>query len=214
MFAQDPGPSLVGDAAGIHENDFVIDVCAAPGGKSMDAADRLRGTGMVLSRDKNSEKTDLIEENRKRLGLANVTTQVWDASCYDERLEGRADVVIADLPCSGLGDMARKPEIRYRSSEEECRKLAAIQSEILGVVSRYVKPGGKLIYSTCTVDREENEDQRDWFLSESGFHAVPFEPAGTGFSEKETLAQGFLQLLPGIDPSDGFFISVFERGRQ
>ncbi len=212
LYVQDAASSLVGEAADIKKNDLIIDVCAAPGGKSMDAADRLRGTGMVLSRDRTIEKIALLDENKRRLGLTNVITQVWDAACYDERLEGAADIVIADLPCSGLGDIAGKPEIKYRASEEECKKLETLQHDILSVAARYVKPGGKLIYSTCTLNRGENEDQRERLLSESDLHAVPLRLSYTEFSEKETLAQGYLQLLPGIDRSDGFFISVFERG--
>ncbi len=212
IFAQDAASALVGEAAGIHENDLIVDVCAAPGGKSMDLADRLHGSGMVLSRDKSDEKVSLIEDNKKRLKVSNVRAQVWDATCFDERLEEKANVVIADLPCSGLGDMAKKPEIRYRASEEECRQLAALQRDILSVARRYVKPGGRLIYSTCTIDSEENEDQRRFILSDERFRAVPLNTEYGEFSEKETLADGWLQLLPGIDPCDGFFISVFERG--
>ncbi len=211
IFAQDAGPSIVGEAADIQKDWLILDVCAAPGGKSMDAADRLDGTGMVISRDKSEKKTDLIRENTARTRLLNVTSQVWDATVFDESLEGKADLVIADLPCSGLGDMARKPEIRYRVSEEECQKLIALQRDILSVIWRYVKPGGKLIYSTCTVNKGENEDQREWFLSNFPFRPAPLNTGSFYLSEKETLTEGYLQLLPGIDPADGFFISVFVR---
>ena len=208
---QDFSSSLAGDAAGIREGDSVLDVCGAPGGKGLHAAELLKGTGMVTIRDISGQKTALIRENIERGGYANAKAEVYDALVFDDAWEAKADVVLADLPCSGLGIIGRKPDIKYNMTPEQMEALASLQREILSVVWRYVKPGGTLVYSTCTIDRQENEENREWFLSQ-----FPFEPVdirgrlGDGFAE-ESLKDGYIQLLPGVHPCDGFFISVMRR---
>ena len=134
-----------------------------------------------------------------------------DALVFDPASEEKADIGLADLPCSGLGIMGRKPDIKGRMTRQTQRDLAALQREILSVVWRYVKPGGILIYSTCTIDRLENEDNAAWFLKEFPF--IPLDigerlPAGV---EGISAQKGMLQLLPGMNPFDGFFISLFKR---
>lgn len=211
---QDVSSSLAGDAAGIRTGDVVLDVCGAPGGKALHAADLLAGTGKVIVRDISEHKVSLIEENIRRSRFDNVQAQVWDALKLDPEMEEKADVVIADLPCSGLGIIGRKPDIKYNASPEKLAEVAALQREILSVVWRYVKPGGTLVFSTCTINREENEANREWILSH-----LPFEPediSGRLGKSIEALAEksvreGYIQLLPGIHPCDGFFISVMRR---
>lgn len=208
---QDFSSSLAGDAAGIREGDCVLDVCGAPGGKGLHAADLLKGAGTVTIRDISERKADLIRENIARGGYENVKAEVFDALVFDANWEEKADVVLADLPCSGLGIIGRKPDIKYNMTPIQMAALSKLQREILSVVWRYVKPGGTLVYSTCTIDRQENEENRDWFLRE-----FPFEPVditgrlGEEFTE-ESLREGFIQLLPGIHPCDGFFIAVMRR---
>lgn len=211
---QDLSSSLAGDAAGLQPGDFVLDVCGAPGGKGLHAAELLCGTGMVEIRDVSSKKIAMIEENIARSGCKNARAVLWDARIKDASMVERADAVLADLPCSGLGIIGRKPDIKYNASPEGISSLAALQREILSVVWQYVKPGGTLVYSTCTVSREENEKNRDWFLER-----FPFEPVdltgrlGAGFSEK-SLQDGYIHLLPGIHPCDGFFIAVMRRKKK
>ncbi len=211
---QDASSILCGEAVPLKEGDLVLDVCAAPGGKGLHCADRLRGSGQIIMRDISGHKCAQIEENIRRSRLANVRAALWDARKPDPALEGKADVVLADLPCSGLGIIGRKPDIKYRATPEGLANLEALQREILSVVWRYVKPGGCLVYSTCTVNRRENEENRAWFLRE-----FPFEPVdlsgrfGPSFGE-ESLREGFIQLLPGIHPCDGFFIAVMRRKRE
>jgi len=208
---QDVSSSLAGDAAGIREQDVILDVCGAPGGKSIHAADLLKGTGLVVVRDISESKVRLIEENILRSGFSNLRAEVQDALIFDPEWEEKADVVIADLPCSGLGIIGRKPDIKYNMTPKQLEDLALLQREILSVVWRYVKPGGTLVYSTCTIDKKENEENRSWFLRE-----FPFEPVdirsrfGTQLGE-ESLKEGYIQLLPGIHPCDGFFIAVMKR---
>ncbi|MDD6282890.1 MAG: transcription antitermination factor NusB [Oribacterium sp.] len=193
---QDYASQQVGMIADPKPGDLVVDVCAAPGGKSCHAAALLNGTGMVDARDLSSEKVRMIDENIRRLGLSNIRTKVWDARIPDESLiqtdgSGKADIVLCDLPCSGLGIIGKKPDIRYSVSLEDIKSLQQLQREILKTAVCYVKPGGKLLYSTCTLTREENEDNAAWIETELGLQKV-----------KE------IKFLPG-NPSDGFFISEF-----
>lgn len=211
---QDISSSLVGDAVGIREGEQVLDVCGAPGGKSLHAADLLRGTGSVTVRDLSEAKVALIEDNIARSGFTNIRAEVWDALEFDPEFEEKADVVFADLPCSGLGIIGRKPDIKYNASPEKLLELSKLQREILSVVWRYVKPGGRICFSTCTINPGENEENRSWFLEH-----FPFEPVditgrlGREFEtgSEKTVQEGYLQLLPGIHPCDGFFLSVMQR---
>ena len=169
------------------------------------------GTGQVIVRDLSEEKVERIRENIARSGFENVRAEVFDAREFDPDLEGKCDIVIADLPCSGLGVIGRKPDIRYHASEEGIASLAALQREILPVVCRYVKPGGTLVYSTCTTTGEENIDNFRWLVKESGFLPVDITDRFPEGLRKETMKDGYVQLLPGTDPCDGFFISVLSR---
>lgn len=169
---QDVTSAFVGELADPREGDYIIDVCAAPGGKSLHLSDKLNGTGMVEARDISPEKTALIEENMARAGAGNIKALVWDALVMDEEAREKADIVIADLPCSGLGIIGKKPDIKYNMTEEKMAGLAGLQRDILSVVWQYVKPGGILVYSTCTIDRMENEDNAVWFLEQFPFEGV------------------------------------------
>ncbi|MCC8024104.1 MAG: 16S rRNA (cytosine(967)-C(5))-methyltransferase RsmB [Clostridium sp.] len=208
---QDVTSALVGEAASPKRGDYIIDVCAAPGGKSLHLADKLEGTGLVEARDLSVQKVSLIEENRIRCGYDNVRTVVWDALQTDEDAFCKADIVIADLPCSGLGIIGKKPDIKYNMTREKMEELAGLQRDILAVVWQYVKPGGLLVYSTCTIDVLENEENVQWLKEQ-----FPLEPAdlsqrlGNVVSEP-SLRDGYVQFLPGIHAFDGFFISVFRR---
>lgn len=195
---QDYASQQVGIEAEPKPGDYVVDVCAAPGGKSCHIAELLKGTGHVDSRDLTEDKIALIQENIKRLSLTNITARAFDARIIDNSLlydngKGKADIVIADLPCSGLGIIGKKPDIRFSASLDSIKELQTLQREILTTVTKYVKDGGKLIYSTCTLSREENEDNRDFIEKLPGFHLVKEE-----------------KFLPG-KPSDGFYLCVFKK---
>ena len=209
---QDASSALVGEIAAPRPGDYVIDVCAAPGGKSLHLADRLNGTGTVEARDLTPQKIGMIEENIARCRMPGVRAVLQDALAYDPDSREKADIVLADLPCSGLGIMGRKPDIKYHMTPEKMRELAALQREILSVVWQYVKPGGFLLYSTCTIDRLENEENVRWFAENFPFEPVDLSnrlPAGvTGGVSRQ---KGCLQLLPGAGPFDGFFISLLKR---
>ena len=153
----------------------------------------------------------MIEANISRCGLQNMRALVWDALVPDESAVERADILIADLPCSGLGIMGRKPDIKYNASEAGIAQLAKLQRDILSVVWRYVKPGGRLIFSTCTISSQENEDNAEWFQEHYPFRPVNLENILNEQLWRPFLKQGRIQFLPGTDPADGFFISVFQR---
>lgn len=204
---QDQSSCLAVLAAGIQKGDLVVDVCAAPGGKTMYAAGLAGEGGRVISRDLTEYKTALIEENVDRLGLDNITVEVHDARIQDAALLGKADVVIADLPCSGLGIMGRKNDIKYNVTRDNIKELAQLQREILDVVCGYVKPGGTLIYSTCTINSMENQKNAEWFLEKHDFDRCSIDDIVPGHGGEN----GYVTLLQGIDECDGFFISKFVR---
>lgn len=208
---QDVSSMLAVQAAGIKTDDTVIDVCAAPGGKAVHAACKLNGTGHVLARDISEYKTELIQENIDRFGYHNIDTQVWDATVADETLTETADVVIADLPCSGLGVIGRKSDIKYHVTDESLDSLVTLQKQILETVSRYVKTGGTLLYSTCTIHKEENEKMAEWIAANLPLEPVSLDDCLPEVLRSETTAKGFLQLLPGIHRTDGFFIAKFRK---
>lgn len=179
------------------EGDYCIDVCAAPGGKSLHLADLMHGTGMVEARDLTEYKVGLIEENIERTAAYNIRAVQMDATVLDEASVEKADVVLADIPCSGLGVLSKKTDLKYRMTQEQQEELVELQRKILSTVWQYVKPGGTLVYSTCTVHKEENEKNVEWFLENCPF-----------------ILKEQIQMLPGVDTWDGFFIAKLERKRN
>lgn len=208
---QDVTSALAGEAASPREGDYIIDVCAAPGGKSLHLADKLKGTGMVEARDLTWQKVSLIEENRLRCGYSNMKAVVWDALQLDPDAINKADIVIADLPCSGLGIIGRKPDIKYNMTVEKTKELAALQRDILSVVWQYIKPGGLLVYSTCTINPLENEDNAQWLRESFPLEPVDLSNRLGSVVNEPSLKEGYIQFLPGVHPFDGFFISAFRR---
>lgn len=204
---QDESSMLIGLIAGLKEKDYVIDVCGAPGGKALHAAELLTGTGQVETRDATDYKVALIEENIERMGLQGIRAVKMDARVLDESSINKADVVIADLPCSGLGVIGKKPDIKYNMTEEKQKELVKLQREILSVISSYVKDGGILIYSTCTVNCEENLGNVEWFTKNFPFHRESISNYLPKSLISDTQEEGYIQLIPGIHTSDGFFMA-------
>ena len=245
---QDESSMLPVLCAGIKAGDYVIDCCAAPGGKTIQAADalyvaegRMQGTlcsvdtktvqeksalyddgkagrpgdvaaqGLISARDLSELKISKIRENKERCGFGNIEVMSWDALLNRQEDIGRADVVIADLPCSGLGIIGKKPDIKYNVSQEGLSELSLLQKKILGTVAEYVKPGGVLVYSTCTLNPGENEENFRFLCGLCGL-----EPESlNGYLPKElhsdTTRNGYLTLLPEAGKWDGFFVSRFRR---
>jgi len=195
FYVQDISSMMVAEAAAPAKGSYIIDVCAAPGGKSSHLAEKLEGTGMVEARDLTEYKVSLIEENIERHGLENMNAVQMDATVLDEASIHKADVLVCDLPCSGLGVMGKKTDIRYKMTPEKQKDLVELQRKILSVVYDYVKPGGTLVYSTCTIHKQENEGNVEWFTK--------------NFKEFEVISQE--QIFPGEIYHDGFFIAKLRR---
>lgn len=186
----------------------VLDACAAPGGKSFAAAIRMKNQGEIVSCDLHEKKLRLVESGAKRLGISCIRTLAADASKAKEDWNSAFDLVIADVPCSGFGVMRKKPEIRTRGREEASR-LPEIQGRILDNLSAYAAPGATLLYSTCTVLRQENEDIVESFLQRH----PDFTPLDFTVGERQS-ENGCFTFWPHIDGTDGFFVSKLVRGKR
>ena len=208
---QDVSSMLVAEIADPKKTDYVIDLCAAPGGKSLHIGDKMEGFGTVDARDVSQYKVNLIEENIRRTGSINVQTRVQDATVFDVDSECLADIVLADVPCSGYGVIGRKPEIKYRSTSQKQEELVILQRNIMDKAAEYVKPRGVLIFSTCTIAKEENEENMMWFMNNHPFKLESIDPYIPDELKSETTSLGYLQLLPGVHGTDGFFIARFRR---
>lgn len=212
FYVQDISSMLVAHIAEPKEGDNVIDVCAAPGGKALHMAELLNGTGHVQARDLSDYKVNLIRENILRSGINNIEAVRWDATVLDEESVEKADIVIADLPCSGLGVLGKKTDLKYKMTEQTQKDLVALQRDILSKVKAYVKPSGTLIYSTCTIHEAENMGNVEWFLSENNeFKLVSVKEDLCEELRGSVEKEGCLQLLPGVHESDGFFIAKFKK---
>lgn len=207
LYIQDPASRLAAEASGVATDANVLDCCAAPGGKSMALAIKMEDQGKILSCDLHPHKKKLIAASAKRLHLESITAEIVNAKDFTPQFVESFDLVFADVPCSGLGVIAKKPDIRYKEAEN-LADLPQIQKDILANVSQYVKPGGVLIYSTCTVLKRENQDvvfdflkQNPQFVLES--FSLP-KPIGE-------VKDGFITFYPHQFGTDGFFIAKFRK---
>ena len=205
FYVQDGAAWLSVQCAGIGTGDRVLDCCAAPGGKSFAAA--ICGAGEITSCDIHPHKVELLQKGADRLGFSNIHPMCQDATQFVSQWQEQMDVVIADVPCSGYGIIRKKPDIRYKSPKS-MEELPALQYQILENQSRYVRPGGTLLYSTCTLAYRENEGVVEKFLqqhSEYGLEKLPLP------EEIEQTCEGMLTLIPGQYDTDGFFICRMRR---
>ncbi|WP_079508386.1 16S rRNA (cytosine(967)-C(5))-methyltransferase RsmB [Mesobacillus jeotgali] len=210
---QDESSMLVAHALGIKDEEVILDACAAPGGKSSHIAEKLGNSGKVISLDLHEHKVKLISQNAERLGLENIEAKKMDSRQAAEQFEhGSIDRVLLDAPCSGLGVMRRKPDMKYTKKEQDLSQLQSIQLSLLKSVAPLLKAGGTLVYSTCTVDREENQEVIKEFLREH-----PEFSGDTTLAERmpeaiRPLIHGFdVQILPQDFGSDGFYIACLRK---
>ncbi|WP_413301377.1 16S rRNA (cytosine(967)-C(5))-methyltransferase RsmB [Bacillus sp. 1P10SD] len=210
---QDESSMLATYALGAEKNEFVLDACAAPGGKSTHIAEKMNNTGEVISVDLHQHKVRLINDNARRLGLENIKTSVSDSRHLQDKFKNVLfDRILLDAPCSGLGVMRRKPDMKYTKTEKDLERLSIIQQDLLKSVSPLLKKGGILVYSTCTVDKEENENTVMKFLENN----PDFEPDLTFKNRMPEAVQPFitgydLQVFPQDFGSDGFYIAVLKK---
>ncbi len=207
FYIQDAAAKLSVLCAGLQPGQRVLDCCAAPGGKSFAAAIALQGQGSIISCDIHAHKIELIAKGAERLGFQNISAKQQDATEFYPQWEDTMDTVIADVPCSGLGIIRKKPDIRYKDLAA-LMELPPLQEKILDNAARYVKPGGLLLYATCTLVRAENEDMVERFLRfHPDFSTEPLQ-LPSPFPKNES---GMLALVPGEYDTDGFFFCRLRR---
>ncbi len=208
---QGEGSMLAAEAVGVRHGMNVLDCCAAPGGKTAYMAERMDGTGRVYAWDLHAHRVELIRAAMRRLHLDNVRLAARDATAMREELAGSMDAVLLDAPCSGLGVMDDKPDVKYRHSPEGIAALCATQQKLLETCCRYVKPGGVLVYSTCSILKDENERQIARFLKEHDEFAIDALPETIPASLRAHCTPYGLQLLPSRDGVEGFFVARMKR---
>ncbi len=198
FIVQGEASSLVGEVINPSKEKLVLDTCAAPGGKAIHMASIMENTGKVIARDIYKHRLDLMNENAKRLGLDNLVVEEYDATKLDLGLKNKIDYCLVDAPCSGFGTIRRNPEIKYNRTYEDLISLAKLQESILETSKDYVKIGGTLVYSTCTIGSLENDNIVNRFLAKN---------------DNYKLDGDFIKLYPSLDNTDGFFIAKMTRIR-
>lgn len=211
--AQDESSQLIAPIVAPTPGTFGIDACSAPGGKATHLAQLMNNSGKVLAIDLYPHKIKLLEESASRLGIDIIETKVWDGRKLASKWEKQADFVLVDAPCSGLGVLRRRPDMRWRKEIEQISELQEIQSRILQSAGACVKKGGTLVYSTCTVTREENLEQVENFTKNNpDFQLVSLKPyLPESLQEETAVEKGYLQLWPHRHGTDGFFVARWER---
>lgn len=209
FYVQDESSMLVGRAVNPQPGMRVLDLCSAPGGKATHLAQLMRNQGEIIACDIHEHKLRLIEENARRLGVSCIKTLLNDAGALREEWLNAFDRVLVDAPCSGMGVLRRRAEARWRKQRKDLKLFPPLQLAILNNAARYVKEGGRLVYSTCTIEQAENHYLIEEFLTQnSQWQRVPLTHPLTGEMEEE------LQLLPQRDGVDGFYICVLERKQK
>lgn len=206
---QDESAMLVAPSMELTEESIVLDLCSAPGGKTTHISEIINNKSKVYAYDVHQNKLSLIEENAKRLGIKNIETDVCDAAVFNKELKEIAHRVLMDVPCSGLGIIRKKPEIKWTKNEKEIKNIIDIQRKIMNNGASYLKKGGILLYSTCTLNKEENEENINWFLKKH----KNFKIEHLYYGDVDNIIyhkEGFVSILPN-DKMDGFFIAKLKK---
>jgi len=206
---QDESAMLTALSMDVLENLKVLDLCSAPGGKTTHIAELMRNTGHVAAFDIHKNKLSLIKQNLDRIGITNTTCDVMDATVYSEDLFECADRILIDVPCSGLGIIRKKPEIKWSKHIKDIKSIIDTQRKIMENASKYVKKGGVLLYSTCTLNKEENENNVDWFIN--AHPEFKIEPVSLGKLDNINYSdKGYVTIFPN-EYMDGFFIAKIRK---
>lgn len=207
---QDESAMLVAPTMDISEDLVVLDLCSAPGGKTTHISELMNNTGRIYAFDIHKDKLPLIKQNADRLGITNICYDVMDAAVYNDKLKDSADRVLIDVPCSGLGIIRKKPEIKWSKNLKGLKDIVKIQRDIMANAAFYVKSGGILLYSTCTLNKEENEENIKWFLEK--FQNFKIESVSYGNADNIIYSDFGATILPN-EHMDGFFIAKLKRLR-
>lgn len=211
LTVQDESSMLVARALGVTEGERILDSCAAPGGKTTHIGELLNNTGKVISVDLHSHKVKLINDQVDRLQLNNVETLTYDSRNLEEKFQVESfDRILVDAPCTGFGVIRRKPDIKYQKTEDDIRHLSSIQLKILTAVAPLLKQGGTLVYSTCTIDEEENSQVVDKFLNDQPLFSQDFTLQDR-LPTNLNVDKGMVQILPHEFNTDGFFIASLRK---
>lgn len=203
---QDEAAGLTAKILNPQINDTVLDACSSPGGKTTYLAEIMKDKGEVIAFDIHPHRVKLVEQVSKRLNLKSIKTDVKDSSIYDEKYKEKFDKILLDVPCLGLGVLKRKPDIKWQRKKEDIKEISKIQKQILDTCSKYLKKGGALVYSTCSILKEENEDVVNEFLEENeNFEMEKIELEENNYFKKFCKNNKFLQVYQS-EKSDGFFI--------
>jgi 16S rRNA (cytosine967-C5)-methyltransferase len=209
---QDESSMLAGLVLNPQPGDLVLDVCSAPGGKATHAAELMNNNGKIIARDVYQHKLELIQQSCKRLGITIVETEIFDAKELDRKLVGKVDKVLLDAPCSGLGVLRRKPDLKWKKTPDNFDELAKLQQQMLSKAAEYVKPQGVLVYSTCTINKSENIKVVEAFLkSREDFYLEDLSKLLPENLASDTKTKGYVEIFPNIHGIDGFFISRLRR---
>ncbi|WP_416198093.1 MAG: 16S rRNA (cytosine(967)-C(5))-methyltransferase [Sporanaerobacter sp.] len=212
FIVQDESSMLVSQILDPKEGSLVLDLCSAPGGKTTHIAQKMNNNGEILARDIYEHKLKLVQENSNRLGIDIIKTEKFDSMKLDENLIDKVDYVLIDAPCTGLGMLRRKPEIKWNRTENDISNMSDIQYKILKNASKYLRSGGILVYSTCSIEREENIDIIGRFISENdGFKLISFENLLDSKESMSMAKNGYIELFPHIHGTDGFFIAKLSK---
>ncbi|EJO5347934.1 16S rRNA (cytosine(967)-C(5))-methyltransferase RsmB [Clostridium botulinum] len=206
---QDESAMLIAPSMELTEESIVLDLCSAPGGKTTHISEIMNNKSKIYAYDIYENKLSLIKDNAKRLGIKNIETYIGDGSIINKKLKEKAHRVLIDVPCSGLGIIRKKPEIKWTKNEKEIKDIINIQRKIMNNAAFYLKQGGILLYSTCTLNKEENEENINWFLKKHTNFKI--EPLYYGDVDNIIYhKEGFVSILPN-DKMDGFFIAKLKK---
>ena len=206
---QDESAMLIAPLSDTEANQTIIDLCSAPGGKTTHIAELLDNTGKVLAFDLHPQKLELVKQNCDRLGITNVTLQEMDATKLNKDLIGIADRILLDVPCSGIGIIRKKPEIKWSKKRKDLKEIVNVQRDIMKNAWEYLKKDGVMVYSTCTLNKEENEENIEWFLDSFKDSSIETFFVGKGRNLKYD-SMGSLTILPD-DEMDGFFVAKIKK---
>lgn len=210
---QDEAPALVAHLLKPKEGEEILDICAAPGGKTTHIAELTNDKAKITAMELYEHRGELIRQTAKRLGVNSINIKIGDATEFAPEFENKFDKIVADVPCSGLGVIRKKPDIKLRVKEEDINELNKVQKAILKNASLYLKPGGVLLYSTCTILSEENEETVKWFLNENKDFSICTDESIIPSEWRSGINDGMLLLLPNKHNSDGFFICCLKKSK-